>query len=533
MSHMDRRPWALALAVLAACSQKAEDPPIVLTELPDVAPAEAHLTRLTATQYRAAITDVLGEGLALPPQLEPDLPSSGLLSVGASESTISAWGVEQYENGAFSIAAQIMDDETRRAALVPCTPEGTVDAACTTAFVEQVGRRLWRRPLETDERDALVAVANEAAMTLDDFYAGLEFALAGLLQSPHFLFRVELGESGRYDDWEMASRLSFFLWNTVPDEALLDAAAEGALSTAEGLAAQARRMIDDERARDGVRQFFTDMYELYELDALAKDPTLFVHFSTDVGGFAREETLRLVEYIVFEKDADYRELITTNETFVNRHLASIYSVPAASREGFAKVTLPRSSGRRGVLGHLSFLGLQSHPAASSAVLRGLFVRKVLLCQEIPPPPVDVNTALPEPTEVAPTLRERNKIHLENPSCAQCHNFMDPIGLGFENFDGLGRWREKDNGALIDASGDLDGKPFTDAWEMAEVVREHENVGICLTRTLYRYATSHVEQADEGKLIVALSKRFEEQGYRIKALLFDIVTSPGFAKVEVQ
>lgn len=529
---MDRRLVALALVGLSACAKKAEDPPLVLTELPDGAPAEAHLTRLTAAQYRNAVRDVLGEGLALPPQLEPDLPSSGLLSVGASESTISGWGVEQYEAGAFSLAAQVMDDAARRDALVPCTPSGTTDPACTKAFVESLGRRLWRRPLTTEEVDALVAVAGDAASTLGDFYDGLEFALAGLLQSPSFLFRAELGAGGRYDDYEMASRLSFFLWNTTPDDVLLEAAAAGELTTHEGLAAHARRMIDDDRARDGVRQFFTDMLELYELDALTKDPKLFVHFSTDVGGYAREETLRLVEHIVFEKDTDYRELLTTNETFVNRHLAAIYAVPAGAREGFAKVTLPASSGRRGLLGHLSFLGLQSHSVASSAVLRGLFVRKVLLCQEVPPPPVDVNTALPEPTETAPTLRERNRIHLENPTCAQCHNFMDPIGLGFENFDGLGRWRDKDNGATIDASGQLDGVPFANPWELSQVVRDHENVGICFTRTLYRYATSHVEQADEGQLIIALSERFEQQGFRVKALLFDIVTSPGFSRTEV-
>ncbi len=528
---MDRRLVALALVGLTACAKKADDPPLDLTALPDGNPAEAHLTRLTAAQYRNTVRDVLGEGLALPPQLEPDLPSAGLVAIGASESTISGWGVEQYENGAFSLAAQVMDDAARRDALVPCSPAGVTDDACAEAFVEAVGLRLWRRPLTSEESAALVAIANDAASTLGDFYDGLEFALAGLLQSPNFLFRAELGEGGRYDDFEMASRLAFFLWNTAPDEALLAAAAAGELTTEEGLAAQARRMIDDDRARDGVRQFFTDMFELYELDALAKDPKLFVHFSTDVGGYAREETLRLIEYLVFDKDADYRDLLVTNETFVNRHLAAIYSVPAGAREGFARVKLPESSGRRGLLGHLSFLGLQSHPAASSAVLRGLFVRRVLLCQEIPPPPVDVNTALPEPSDSARTLRERNKIHLENPSCAQCHNFMDPIGLGFENFDGLGRWREKDNGAVIDASGTLDGVTFTNPRELAQAVRDHDNVGICLTRTLYRYATSHVEQADEGQLIVALSERFAQQGYRVKALLFDIVTSPGFAKVE--
>lgn len=519
------------MLALVACSRTTEEPPVELSELPDGTPAAAHLTRLTAAQYRASITDVLGEGLALPSQLEPDPPAAGLVSVGASEATISAWGVEQYENGAYAIAKQVMDDDAKRAALVPCEAAQTVDDVCAAAFVTEVGRRLWRRPLSSEERDDLVAIAADAATTLDDFDAGLEYALAAMLQSPQFLFRAELGEGGRFTDYEMASRLSFFLWNTTPDDALLAAAAAGKLTTDEGLADEARRMIEDPRARQGVRQFFTDMFELYELDHLSKDPKLFVHFSTDVGGFAREETLRSVEDIVFDKDTDYRTLLTTQQTFVNRHLAAVYSVPAGSKDGFAPVTLPAEGGRRGLLGQLSFLGLQSHPAASSAVLRGLFVRRVLLCQDIPPPPVDVNTALPEPSSTARTLRERNEVHLSDPTCAQCHNFMDPIGLGLENFDGLGRWREKDNDATIDASGELDGTAFANAWELAQVVHDHENLGLCLTRTLYRYATSHVEQADERQLVGALAERFAQQGHRVKALLFDVVTSPGFRKVQ--
>lgn len=524
------KPCALAgLCLAAGCAAEAPEPPAEPVPFPEVSPDDAAIKRLTAEQYRNSIRDVLGDGLALPTAVEPDSPAAGLIAVGASRATVSSWGVEQYESAAYSLAEQIMDDEARRSALLPCAPTDTVDDECTRAFVEQVGLRLYRRPLATEETEALVDVARQAATTLDDFYDGLEFALATMLQSPSFLFRVEVGSSGAYDDFEMASRLAYFLWNTTPDDELLAAAEAGRLTTDEGLAEQARRMIDDERAREGVRRFFTDVFELYELDHLSKDATLFTHYSTDLGGYAREETLRLIEHVVFDLDTDYRDVLVSEETFVNRHLAAVYGVRAGAREGFARVDLPRESGRRGLLGQVSFLALNSHPAASSAVLRGQFIRKRLLCHSIPPPPVNLNTALPEVTETARTLRERNVIHLQDPTCAGCHSQMDPIGLGFENFDGIGRWRDEDHGALIDPSGDLDGVPFADAWELAQVVHDHPDVTSCLVKNMYRYATGSEVAEGERPLLDVLSQRFEQSGYRVKALLFDIVTSPGFRR----
>jgi hypothetical protein len=519
--------WALLLTT-ACKGEEAREPP---TPFPEIEPNEAALKRLTKEQYENSLRDVLGADLALPSAVEPDIAAAGLLAVGASRTTISGWGVEQYEAAAFSIAAQVMDDEARRASLVPCQPAAVTDDECSRAFITQLGLRLWRRPLLAEEIDGLVAIARDAATTLDDFYDGLEFALAGLLQSPHFLYRAELGSSGSYDDFELATRLSYFLWNTTPDDELLTAAEAGELATEEGLARQAERLIGSDRARQGVRRFFTDLWRLYRLDQLNKDPTLFPHFNTDLGEFAREETLLGIEHLVFELDGDYRDLFSTGDTFVNRHLAALYGVRAPARDGFGMVSLSREGGRRGFLGQVSFLALNSHPAASSAVLRGHFVRTVLLCHAIPPPPVNLNTALPEPTETARTLRERNVIHLENPSCAGCHSRMDPIGLGFENFDGVGRWRTEDHGAWIDASGDLDGAAFSDPWELAQVVRDHPDLPRCLVESLYEYATGTETAEGERALVDVLAERFAQSGHRIKALLFDVVTSPGFRQVK--
>ncbi|MCA9553818.1 MAG: DUF1592 domain-containing protein [Myxococcales bacterium] len=517
---------AVGLA-LVGCTE-AEAPP-VLDPLPDVAASDAPLRRLTAEQYAAAVRDVLGEDLVLPSALEPDVPYAGLVALGVARTSVSSWGVEQYEAAAFDLAEQVLADPARRDALVPCSPAGTVDDGCAQAALTALGLKLWRRPVEPAELTALTRVAADAAQTLGDFHQGLEYAVAAMLQSPNFLYRWELGEAGAFGDYALASRISFLLWNTTPDDALLAAAGRGELSTEAGLLAQVERLLASPRARVGVRSFFTELYELYRLDDMVKDPTLFVHYDTELGPAAREETLRVIERLVFEDDGDFRDLMTTTDTFVDRRLAAVYQVRAPVREGFGAVTLPEGE-RRGLLGQVSTLALHSHPEGSSAVLRGRFVRKVLLCGVIPPPPVNVNTALPEPSAEAPTLRERNRVHLELPECAGCHALMDPIGLGLENFDAVGRHRNKDNGALIDAAGELDGVPFVTPWELAGVVRDHPALPRCLVRNLYRYATGVEESGTEQQLINGLAGRFEAQGYRVKALLRDLATSPAMRRV---
>ncbi len=535
-----KRPILVACAFVLAplgCKEATPDaappapPPVATTPFPSVPPGPARVRRLTADQYRHALRDLLGPSIVLPTTLEPDPEAAGLISVGAARSSISGWGVEQYETAAYSIAQQAMADPAVRARLVPCTPAGPADDACARRFVGDFGRRLWRRPLSEDELVPLVAIAADAGRTLGDFHTGLEFAFAALLQSPSFLFRPELGEGEALTPWELASRLSFFLWNTTPDDTLLAAAESGRLSDPAGLRAEAERLLADPRAREGVRNFFAEMLELHELDQMVKDPQLFPHYSAELGPAAREETLRVIERIVFDEDADYRELFTTDRSFVDRRLAAVYGVRATAREGFGEVKLPPETRRRGLLGQVSFLALQSHPSSSSAVLRGIFVRQRLLCHAIPAPPAGVNTALPEPSATARTLRERTAVHLTEPFCAGCHQSMDPIGLSFEVFDSVGRFRSTDNGATIDATGSLDERPFADPYELAQVLHDHPDLGRCLARTAYRYATGEVETREERALVDTLGVRFAEAGHRVKALLLDIVLSPGFARVK--
>ncbi|MEM7675441.1 MAG: DUF1592 domain-containing protein [Myxococcota bacterium] len=518
----------LFFGLLAACAD-ASAPSV--PDLPSTEVLDAPLRRLTSAQYQNVVRNVLGANIVLPARLEPDIRSSGLIAIGAARTTLSEWGLERYENAALDLAEQALAPDAR-SRLVSCRPQGNVDDDCARDFITTVGRRLWRRPPTDIETALWVSVARDAATSLGDFYGGLQFALAGLLQSPSFLYRFERSSEDDVDPWVLASRLSFLLWNSGPDDQLLDAAASGALLTREGLHGQVNRMIDAPQARVGVRAFFTDLFELDRLDELEKDPQLFVHFDAELGPAARTQTLLDIERLIFELGGDYRDLFVGSETFVDRRLAAIYGVPAPAREGFGLAEIPASSGRRGLLGQVSFLALHAHAVATSAVLRGRFVRQALLCEIIPPPPVNLNTALPEPTPESPTLRDRNKVHLESPNCSGCHSLMDPIGLGLENFDGIGRWRSLDNGAEIDASGELDGQAFEDAWTLAEQVRTHPMLPRCLVSNLYRYALGREATAEAIPLIDGLTARFEASGYRFTSLLVDLATSRGFRGREV-
>lgn len=525
--------WLLPLA-LGGCLEAGSPRRI---EAPDVSiiPPPPVLRRLSQDQYKNSLYDIIGPDLVIPSQLEPDVASNGLIAIGLAQSTISGYGVEKYEDAAFKIAKQALDNANYREAIVTCSPSGPNDLSCLQQIVSEFGYKAWRRPLEQDEIERIAAIAAAAATTYENFDEGVAFAIATILQSPNFLFRIEIGEpspSGgyRYGAYEMATRLSYFLINSTPDAELLAAAASGSLLSDEGVRAQAERLLNTDKARLAVRNMFTELYELYELDHLNKDPTIFKHMSKELGPAAKEETLLGIETIIFKEDGDFREFFTTQRTFVDRRLAALYGIAAPVTAGFGEVTLPVEGGRRGFLGQVSFLAVQSHPGTSSAVLRGRFVRSTLLCDEVPPPPAGFNTGVPEPSPTARTLRERSKTHYEEAVCANCHQMMDPIGFGLENFDAIGQWREYDNGGLIDPSGSLDEYPFKNAWDLAEVVAKHPQFGPCLARNLYRYATGNLETFGEFEQIDALAEVFKLSGYRVKELLLQIAISPGFRRV---
>lgn len=543
VSRRFQLPWILGAGLMAAlvgCDGNIGSVEPVEVEPPPYEPEPGPLRRLSAHEYRHTIEDLFGDAVVPPASLPSDERPGGefgLIAVGVSTFALSGSGARSYEEAAYSVAEQAMAAEDRDA-FVGCTPAGVTDDACVDQFVRAFGRRAWRRPLSTDERQRLVAIANEAATRLDDFHAGLEFAIAYLLQSPYFVYRAEVGapsetHAGWYElsDWELATRLSYLIWSGPPDDALLDATAAGELGTPEGIEAQVARMLDDEKASRGIRAFFDDMLLLERLlneELVAKDPQTFVHYNADVAPAAREETLRFVEDIV-ARDADYGEMFTGRRTFIDRTLSSVYAVPAPSREGFGLHVFGEDSHRRGILGQLSLLMGHSNKTTSSATKRGAYLRRVLMCQPIPPPPPDIETTLPEASD-APTLRERVARHLEEPVCAGCHNLMDPLGLSLENFDAIGRFRTTENGEPIDASGYLDGRDFEDAPGLGEALAASETTSRCLVRTMYRYGTGHAERPSETAILRDLHDQFLASGRSVRSLILALAKSDGFRLV---
>jgi hypothetical protein len=495
------------------------------------------LRRLTAEQFARSIHDVLGEHITVPSRIDPDDRRSGLLAVGASFSSVTPSGFEKYEAAAAAVAEQALD-ASHRDELVQCLPATVTasDESCARTFIERVGRRLFRRSLTAEETDARVDIANHAANTLRDFYAGLELGLMSLLVSPEFLFRVEAAElqpsdpsTMRLSSISMASRLSYLLWDSTPDDELLDAGENGDLVTETGLATQIERMIASPKLETGIRALFSDLYDFKQFDdgLVRKDSALFPVYTQTMVEEAKEQTLRtIVAHLTSEKD--YRDLFTTPETFMTRRLGLVYRLPVPTASGWEPYTFPEESRRAGLLSHVSFNSLHSHPGRSSATLRGKFVREVLLCQDIPTPPANIDFSIVEDTmgELR-TARDRLEEHVSNQACAGCHSLTDPIGLALESFDAVGMFRDEENGAQIDTSGELDGISYDDAVGMGQALRDNPALGPCLVRSLFRYAVGRDPEAGEEALLEYLDERFAFASYRVTELMREVALSDGF------
>lgn len=498
-------------------------------------PAPAVLPRLTAEQYRNSLQSVLAPGLTAV-ALEPDTNPYLFFNIGAASTTLSELGTQLYEEAADELTQTIFADPAQRLALVGCEPAAPGDQ-CVQGFLEDFGRRAYRRPLTPDELTRWHQITVDLASP--DAWEGLRLAVAGMLQSPNFLYRVELGEPDpgdpegrlRFTSHEMASRLSFLLWNTTPDDTLLDAADAGELLTTEGLRAHAERMLADPRAGAAVQEFFAQYFDLGRLDGVARDPVAYPMFSSTLPSSMRTEVQLLVDDFVFRRDADIRGIFGTRSTFVNEELAMLYGVeaPGASPIAFVPVELPADGPRAGLLTLGAFLTMNAHETEPSPTLRGKYVRERVLCQSVQPPPDDVDTNIPESeTGEHQTLRERLEAHADNPVCAGCHSFIDPPGFLFENFDSIGAYRTVDiEGYPVDAAGDLDGEPLANATELGPKLAADPRVGRCVVTQLFRHAQGRLETVDERDILTDLDDRFAADGYRFKRLLLDLVTHEGF------
>lgn len=498
----------------------------------DFEPGALVLPRLTAVQYRNTLYALFGTDLP-PTPVEPDTNPYLFYTIGATSTTLSELGTQQYEEAADAVTHAVFDDPARRAELMGCEPVGAGDG-CVSQFLASFGRRAYRRPLGDEEHARWLQVSVDLASP--DAVEGVRSAVAGMLQSPHFLYRVELGEPDpevpgrlRYTGWEMASRLSYLLWNTMPDDALFAAADRGDLLTREGITTEVERMLADPRASETIQFFFAQFLDLGRLDGITKDVVSYPDFTPTMPDAMRTEVELLVEDVVFRGQGDARGIFSTRRTFVNDELAALYGVeaPGAGPITYVPVELPDDGPRAGILTLGAFLTMNAKETRTSPTARGKYVRERVLCQEVPPPPMDVNTDIDPPTEVGETQREILEQHRTNPACAGCHAFIDPPGLLFESFDGMGQFRELENGVPVDSSGDIDGMPLANARELAAFLETDPRVGRCMVTQLFRHAQGRLETEEEQPVITDIDKRFAAAHYRFFDLLTELATHDGF------
>jgi hypothetical protein len=508
-------------------------------------PASARIVamrRLTEAQYRNAIADIFGPDITVAGRFEPIVrPVHELIASGSRDAAISPLGLEQFDAMARNIAVQVFDDR-HRSQFVPCHPQDLAKAEdrCATATLAPLGRYLFRRPLTPHELALYVKMAGTAAGAMGSFDKGLELGLSAMLVSPSFLYIVETAAPVpahpgvlQLDDYSRAARLSFTLWNSTPNPALLDAAAAGRLTDPAQLATIAHGMVASPRFEQGVRAFFADMLLFERFDELSKDPILFPYFNSQVAQAMPEQMLRTIVDELVTRGGDYRQLFTTNRTFMTRALGGLYQVPVHKSAGWEPYTFAPGDDRAGILGQAGFLAIYSQTGRSSPTLRGRAVRELLMCQPVPNPPGNVNFTAVQDTrnKAVPTARIRLMAHVTDENCAGCHKLTDPVGLSLERFDGIGSFRSSENGAPIDPSGRLDKLAFTGASGLGKVLADSPDTSQCAASRVLEYARA-VPSDDDSDLVEKLDQQFAANRYSIRALFLSVATMPETYQVKI-
>jgi hypothetical protein len=428
------------------------------------------------------------------------------------------------------------DTPTRRRIFVCHPASPSQDDACAKAIVSTLARRAFRRPV-TDADIQMPLASYKEARSEAGFETGIELALRTLLASTEFLFRIEREPRGvapntayRISDVELASRLSFFLWSSVPDEELLDLAIRNRLRDRATLERQVKRMLVDPRSDALVTNFAGQWLFLRNLATATPDARAFPEFDDNLRQSFRRETELLVQSIVAE-DRSVLDLLGANYTFINERLAYHYGIPGVYGSRFRRVELEPGSVRTGLLGHGSILTISSYANRTSPVLRGKWVLENILGAPPPPPPPNVPSLKENNTEgKAPSMRERMAQHRANPACASCHQLMDPIGLSMENFDAIGRWRTRSEaGTPVDASGGLpDGSTFDGVTGLRQALLARPELFVStITEKLLTYALGRGLEPYDAPAVRAITRGSRADAYRFTSLVLGIVESTPF------
>ncbi|MBA2321914.1 MAG: DUF1592 domain-containing protein, partial [Deltaproteobacteria bacterium] len=420
-----------------------------------------------------------------------------------------------------------------RAQVFTCEPEAPEDeAVCAEEIVAAFGERVWRRPLTAAEHTQMMGLYATSRNSGGPWEEGVLLALKGLLVSPHFVYRVEIGPPvpGPHlvDGYALASRLSYFLWASTPDDVLLDLAGSGQLADPAVIEEQVARMLADPRAEGLVETLGVEWLYLDAIDEAAPDDTTFPTFDEGLRAAMREE-MHLFATQILLGGRPLTELLDGRDTFVDPVLAAHYGVPAPSPTGFAPIRL--DGDRVGLYGRAGWLTAVSYPTRTSPVRRGKWVLENLLCETPPPPPDDVpplEDSFPD-TGSPPSVQEQLAQHREDPACMSCHVVMDGIGFGLEHFDGIGRWRETDEyGYAIVATGALtDGSAFDGTEQLAAELAASETVTRCMVQKVFTYALGRPPRVEDLAALDEIHGAFRAGGTTFGALAASIATADAF------
>jgi hypothetical protein len=507
--------------------------------LSDAPAPSTRFARLTHSQWENTVRDLFGLGpeTDFSSSFRDDPAAQGFMfknDFGTLEVDEILW--KAYQGAANQVAAAVFDSPAAVAKILP--PEGSDSSETARQFISEFGSKVYRRPLEANEiaeYAALHASAAELYPELAPFAAGARLVIEAMLQSPHFLYRVETSSERSADviplnGYEIASRLSYMLWDTMPDDTLFALAKSGDLTRADVAAEQAERLLEDPRSKAVITSFHTQLLDHDRYAAISPSAAFFPGFTAELAGYAKEESERFLADVIFARGGSYRDMLTSTDTFVNADLAKIYGLTGSFSTEFERVTLDPAQ-RRGFLTQVGFLASHATSVNPDPIHRGVFLADRILCMQIAAPPGDIPPLPPPDNSSNRQVVER---HTEAPGsqCANCHSgLINPLGFPFEQFDAIGKYRTDDNGHPVDATAKplIDGEPtpVDGAVQLIDTLASSEAAHECYTRHWIEFAYGRHKKPEDAALISRLGARSAKGELSIKQLIVGLVKTESF------
>jgi hypothetical protein len=541
-AHSSQDPGALPTTpgTAPAASQPPSPGPVVVpaagacaTQAPD--PGPAPLRRLTHREYDNTVSDLLNTTTRAAQAFVAEERSLGFDNSAVAR-TVSQLLADQYAAAARRLSREFGEN---LGVLRGCEAQAFDEATCIASLIDGLAARAYRRPLFAGERDRLLAFYQGSRLEFGE-RAAAEMVVQAILQGAQFLYRFEFDATSGPDvpnavdvvevgEYELASRLSYFFWQSMPDAELFEAARAGQLRSPARVLSEARRLLGSPRARPTVQDFHSQWFDLAAVDNVSKDSGVYPAFQQGMGSRLRQQAEAFVGAVIFDGQGTLASLLTSPVGFIDDTLAPLYGLPLPGSTELAPTTFPEQE-RSGLLTQPAWLAIHAKPNQSSPVSRGYFVREALFCTTPPPPPPNLNVEVPA-FDPNVTTRERFETHRSDPTCAGCHALLDPVGMGFENYDGIGAYRSQEANRPVDAQGeltatDIDGT-FVGAVELAHRLASSNQVSDCAVKHWFHFVFGRQESQADGCTLRTMLDSFSASNGNIRELLLSMTQSPAF------